>query len=203
MRILSAPIGALVALLVGPAALACSCVGLSTQEKLDSARAVFRGTAIAIDAPERLDREALEAMSEEERQAAQRRLYEGAVVTFQVEQAWKGITAPQVALHVGSGMCCDCTFGARPFEEGGIYTITAYINRDGRLSASACGAVDFDTSAEAVSATLGEPAPVTGEGVQGLPPERETQEGESQEREIQERETPESEAPEREAPAPE
>ena len=36
-------------------------------------------------------------------------------ITFEVLQAWKGVESKTVDVNVGSGVCCICTFGPRPF----------------------------------------------------------------------------------------
>lgn len=158
---------ALLTLLI-PAAEACSCMALTVAEKITRADVVFTGQVLKIEAPEvpSLPAAAVQALPQEEREAYWKTVSAGSHVIFQVKEAWKGVEAPMVRVGVGSGMCCDCTFGPAPFRIGETYTITAYSEEAPAIST--CGAVAPSTPAEAVTAVLGEPkGPPTGDSLQG------------------------------------
>ncbi len=158
---------ALLTLLI-PAADACSCMALTAAEKITRADVVFTGQVLKIESPEvaSLPAAAVQALPQEEREAYWKTVSAGSHVIFEVKDAWKGVAAPTVRVSVGSGMCCDCTFGAAPFLIGETYTITAYSEEAPAIGT--CGAVALSTPADAVTAVLGEPkATPTGAGLQG------------------------------------
>jgi len=72
-------------------------------------------------------------------------------IDFEVTKQWRGVGNKKVmTVSVGSGVCCDCSTGPRPFTPGEVYTLNG-------LSHGDCGSVSLKMSAADVTEVLGKP----------------------------------------------
>lgn len=135
--ILAATLGAAV-LAVAEDARACSCaIPGPPLERLAKANAVFRGTVIELDVPWAL-RAGPEGKIGQAR--AHFAVWSEASVTvvLEVEESWKGVHTREVALDLGTGLCCDCSIGVPSYEPGDELLVYAY-EHDGALHVNICG----------------------------------------------------------------
>ena len=109
-------------------AFACSCIMPGTvAEEVERADAVFKGTVIAVD---NSDYRAY--------------VFPDVVVTFTVQEYWKGDVLDIVVIHTGQGGG-DCGFS---FEEGKSYLVYAYTDDNGDLHANICSRTALLSDAE-------------------------------------------------------
>ena len=148
----------LLSLLITPTAEACSCMFISEEEKIQQAAVVFTGKVEAISHPDSagLPMSVIMALPSAERDEQLESLQRGSQVIFSVQSAWKGVTASRVSVSVGSGQCCDCTFGPDGFTVGEVYSITAYNVESPEINT--CSAVIPTTTEEVIKGVLGKPA---------------------------------------------
>lgn len=96
---------------------ACSCVGGSTEEKLDRSTAVFAGKVI-------------EKGGTKKSQFGGLREY-----TFDVHMAWKGVQSNIIKIFSYDGKEASCGF---EFNEGESYLVYSYLDKDNLLQTNLC-----------------------------------------------------------------
>jgi hypothetical protein len=128
---------------------ACSCVGGDALVKLNRSNAVFTGKVIEVGGISKFDHGRL-------------REY-----TFQVEQAWKGVTTNNVTIYSYDGSSASCGFS---FTKGEAYLVYTNEGQDGRLQTNLCNGNVMLSQAEEDLNLLG-PATIRGEGLSALPQE--------------------------------
>jgi hypothetical protein len=126
---------------------ACSCVGGDALVKLNRSNAVFTGKVIEVGGTSKFDFGRL-------------REY-----TFQVDQAWKGVTTNTVTIYSYDGSSASCGFS---FTKGETYLVYTNEAQDGRLQTNLCnGNVMLSQAGEDLN-LLG-PATIRGEGLTDSP----------------------------------
>jgi hypothetical protein len=118
---------------------ACSCIDLSWEPRtaIPDYDVVFRGTVTHLEVPQVLRPELRHI--EPPRVAPVLAVWGRPTVkaVLEVEEAWRGVVTREIELDVGSGWCCDCSFGAG-FPGPGEELIVFASERDGTLHVSTC-----------------------------------------------------------------
>lgn len=120
---------------------ACSCVGLTLEEQIQTSEAIFSG--LVVDAAESTDPYAPPGPNP-------------GPVTFDVEAVWKGVSG-ETAVVLGHEPGSSCDVG---FEVGERYLVYAYLsgeNGDGPLATNICSGTKPLASAGADLLALGPP----------------------------------------------
>lgn len=124
-------------------AFACSCIMPGTvAEEVERADAVFLGTVDAVGA---------NAYGKYVYNLAIEYVYEPLIVTFVVQEYWKGVFSEPLVIQTGQGDG-DCGY---PFEEGKEYLVYAYADENDDLHANICSRTALVSDAEKDLATLG------------------------------------------------
>lgn len=132
-------------------AFACSCIMPGTvAEEVERADAVFLGTVDAVGA-NAYGKYVYNLAIEYVYNPAIEYVYEPVIVTFAVQEYWKGVFSEPLVIQTGQGDG-DCGY---PFEEGKEYLVYAYADENDDLHANICSRTALVSDAEKDLATLG------------------------------------------------
>lgn len=118
------------ATLVSRASAACSCGGEWTKEDAD---VVLLGEAVEVHEP--LHLQVLPLSNEVAGYAwmawtdLAEQLDPDVITEFRVDRSWRASAPRFVSFNTGDGLCCNCSWGRRAFDEGGRYVV--YAVKDG------------------------------------------------------------------------
>jgi hypothetical protein len=166
--ILAAMLGAALLALPGDAR-ACSCAGdgFGPYKAVPDYDVVFRGTVKELAVPQVLESERMHLVPP--RVDLVLAVWANATVrvVMEVEESWRGVITREIELDVGSGWCCDCSFGDDFAEPGEELLVFAHEREDGTLRVSTCTPPIRIADAEDTLAAFGPGRPAVVPGRKG------------------------------------